>query len=294
MLNRALNSFLPHVYKGMIEMNAIVESEEAIVGTARAEMTTAFYNTFVLTADEYGIKMFEKIVGIVANPETEDLEFRRQRLLNRLSMGPPFTFRFLKNKLNETIGKGLWSAYIDFDNYAIYVESSSSNQNWFSEVQFTLNCIKPCNMVFINVPKTYANIDMSEVVSYSTTMWKYRMGSWRLGEYPFAIMGEGGVIKMSTTKSIQPALLNGTANFVHDEISYVLINNSLIIREFRARQVDNNVISVEYTVTPDMTDVITDIKLMRADGEVLTAAAVYVPVSQTVVSKHTITIKEGA
>lgn len=294
MFNRHLSSFVPHVYKDVVEMDSIIESEENIVDTVRSEMTTAFANTFVLTANAYGIKMFEKMLGIIADPVTEDLEFRRQRLLNRMSMSPPFTFRFLKQKLDETIGKGMWSSYIDFNNYTVYIESSSSNQNWYSEVEFTINRIKPCNMVFINVPKTYADIDVSEVVSYSTIMWKYRMGAWKLGEHPFAIMGEGGVIKMSTTKSIQPALLNETANFVHDEISYVLINNSLIIREFRARQVNNNVISVEYTVTPDMTDVITDIKLMRADGEVLTAAAVYVPVSQTVVSKHTITIKEGA
>lgn len=294
MFNRKLKSFVPTFYKGIVEMDDIMEAEENVVSIARAEMITAFSNTFVLTADIRGIEMFESMLSIIANPSTEDLEFRRQRVLNRLSMSPPFTFRFLKHKLNEIIGPDAYKAYIDFDNYTLYVESSATDQNWYSEIEFTINRIKPCNIVFINVPFTAASLNIEERISYGLFTWKYRLRSWKLGEHPFATTEEGGVIKMPEVKSIQPALLNDVANFVADDVASVLINDSIVITDFYAKNVSDNVLSIEYTITPQMASTVTDIKLRRADGTVITRVAVYVPVTQTIISKHIITVKEGA
>lgn len=294
MFNRPLSSFLPTVYDGIVEMDDIMSAEEHEMGIARRELYSAFSNTFVLTADESGVIMFEKMLNIIANPQIEDLEFRRQRLINRLSMSPPFTFRFLKQRLDEIIGEGGWKAYIDHDNYTLYVESSATNQSWYSEMEFTISRLKPCNMVFINVPFTAMGINLSEEISYTAMSWKYRLGSWRLGQNPFATIDGGGIVKMPGLKSVQPALLNGAASFVADDIAAVLINDSVKVSDFRLKQVDDNVVSIEYEVVPNMTNLITNIKLLRADDTVLTQSAVYVPVTQTVVSKHIITVKEGA
>lgn len=294
MFNRPLKSFLPTVYDGIVEMDEIMNAEEQEMDIARRELYSAFSNTFVLTADESGVIMFERMLGIVANLQTEDLEFRRQRLINRLSMRPPFTFRFLKNRLDEIIGEGGWKAYIDHQNYTLYIESSATNQSWYSEMEFTVNRLKPCNMVFINVPFTAKSVKLSEQISYTAMNWKYRLGSWRLGAHPFAIIDGGGIVKMPELKSIKPALLNSAASFVADDIAAVLINDSIKVSEFRLKQVEDNVVSIEYEVFPDMTNLVTDIKLIRADDTVLTQSAVYVPVTQTVVSKHIITVKEGA
>ena len=99
---------------------------------------------------------------------------------------------------------------------------------------------------------------------------------------------------MPGTKSIQTSLLNDTANFVASDIHSVLINNSIEITEFNVKEAEDNVVSVKYTITPDMTTLVTDVKLRRADGAVVTQASVYVPVTDTVISKHLITVKEGA
>lgn len=294
MFNRPLKSFLPSVYEGILEMNDILSVEERGMALSRREMYSAFSNTFVLTADESGVIIFEQMLNITANPQTEDLEFRRQRLINRLSMSPPFTFRFLEQKLNEIIGTGAWAAYIDFEKYTLYVESSATNQNWYSEMEFTINRLKPCNMVFINVPYTSKDINVSEEISYTKMNWKYRLGSWRLSQHPFSVQEEGGTIKMPELKSIQPALLSDTANFVAGDIAAVLINDAVKVSNFKLKQVSGNVVSIEYEVTPDKANLITDIKLLRADDTVLTQSAVYVPVTQTVISKHIITVKEGA
>ena len=292
MFNRHLDSFLPSVYKNIVEMEDIMNSEEAIMDIARREMASAFANTFILTSDESGVIMFEKMLNILANSQTEDLEFRRRRVLNRLSMSPSFTFNFLKQKLNEIIGVGLWTAYIDFNTYTLYVEASAVDQNWYSEVEFTVNRVKPCNMVFINVPRTAEAVKMSEEVSYTKMSWKYRLGSWRLGQHPFAAFEEGGVIKMPEIRSIHSNLLNDATVCVADNISAVLINDTVRIDDVVCRA-EGNVVYVEYTVTPDMVNIMTDIKLLSDDDRVLTQSSVYVPVTQSLLSKHTITIKEG-
>lgn len=293
MFNRALASFVPNAYKDIVEMDSIINSEEKMMSIARNEMLTAFSNAFVVTADEAGITEFERMLRILAKPQTEDLEFRRQRILNRMSMSPPFTFRFLKRKLDEIIGANSWDAHIDFNNYTLYVESSAVNQNWYSELEFTVNKIKPCNMVFTNVPRTAHGIRISEEISYEKKLWRYRLGSWKLGHSPFSEVAGGGIAKMSNIPSVQQALLNDAATFVSGDIASVLINDSIEISNFRTNQVSDNKVSIEYVVTPEMTNVITDIKLRKADNTVLTRSSVYVPVTELVVSKHIITVKEG-
>ena len=98
---------------------------------------------------------------------------------------------------------------------------------------------------------------------------------------------------MAEVNSIQKALLNDTANFVAGDIAYVLINDSIKITEFRTKQVTENVVTVEYELTEHMTDLMTNIKMMSADNKVLSQATVYVPVTQLVIGKHTLTVKEG-
>ena len=293
MFNRTLASFVPYMYKGFTEMDELMNSEEQLMSIARNEMFTTFSNTFVLTSNEEGVIMFERMLNIVANPLTEDLDFRKQRIINRLSMRSAYTFRFLKNQLNEMIGEGNWTGYIDFDNYALYIESGASNQSWYNEVSFTINRIKPCNMTFINVPYIAHKININEQVSYSGQLWRYRLGSWKLGEYPFATPDGGGIIKMAETSSIHSALLNGTATFIAEDIDHVIINDSINITEFRIKEAGDNVATVEYMVTPAMTNLVTNIKLVRADNTVLTESIVYVPIVDTAMCKHSITVKEG-
>ena len=99
---------------------------------------------------------------------------------------------------------------------------------------------------------------------------------------------------MPEMKSVQDALLNDTAEFVADDIASVLINDSIAITNFETKSVTGNQLTMEYEVTPSMTSLITNIKLLRADDEILTESDVYVPVSETVLSKHIIRVKEGA
>ena len=82
MYDRLLGSFVPHIYKDVTEMDAIIDAEQRQLSSAQTEASQAFANTFVLTANYEGIEMFEMMLGIIADPTTESMEFllpRRSR-----------------------------------------------------------------------------------------------------------------------------------------------------------------------------------------------------------------------
>lgn len=318
MYDRLLGSFVPRIYKDVTEMDAIIDAEQRQLSSAQTEASQAFANTFVLTANYEGIEMFEMMLGIIADPTTESMEFRRQRVLNRITLAPPFTFRFLKKRLDDIIGKGAWNAHVDFNNYTLYVESSALNQNWYQELEFTINQIKPCNIIFTNVPLTALLIAINEEISYRTIQWNYLLGQWRLGAFPFATisgsqvlewyyklgswaLGEkpfaltegGAIIKMADKASITDKLLHDTAGFVLSDIKAVLINDSVKITSFRVSHAIGSVVTLEYEVTPAQVEEVTNIKLLDGDDNVLSNSNVWVPVPQTILGKHTIRIKEG-
>ena len=274
-------------------MESLISSEDSILDNAEAAKKNLENNQFVLTANEYGIEQYENMLGIIPNPATETLQFRRDRIINRSSMTLPFTFRFLKKKLDEIIGVGKWKAYIDFSTYTLYVESSANNQMWFEEIIITMSNIKPANIVFINQPLITQGLVISEEISYSTMEYNYVLGvSWVLGAKPFRSYIDKGAIKLSNVSSLQSSLFNDVANFTASDIASVLLNDSVVISSFVTKQASANLADIEYDVLASQVQSITNIKLKNSSGEVLSEAVVYVPLLEDVLMKHTITVKE--
>lgn len=293
MYDRLLSSFVPHIYKDVIEMDAIVDAEQKQLSSAQTAASQAFANTFVLTANYEGIEMFEMMLEIIADPTTESIEFRKQRVLNRIALAPPFTFRFLKKKLDDIIGKGLWNAYVDFNNYTLYVESFVVNQQWFNELHITINRIKPCNLVFINKPLIAADIIANETIVSSVKHYNYILRQWRLGQKPFASIDAEGVIKLPNVKSINPNLLTDVATFSATDIVAVRLNGNVKLSDFVTKAGQGTATVIEYEVKPAQAREITQIELLGVGDRVLTSSTVYIPVIEAVICKHTINFKEG-
>ena len=291
--SRKASSYVPQIYKGFTEMEDLIAVEDNILDAAENEKKNLEDNQYVLTANEYGIEQYEDVLDIIPNPAVETLQFRRNRIINRLSMTPPFTFRFLKKKLDEIIGVGKWKAYIDFSTYTLYVESSANNQIWFEEILITMTNLKPANIVFINQPLITQGLVMSEEISYSTMQYNYVLGvSWVLGALPFLSYIDKGAIKLSNVSSLKDDLFQDVATFTASDIATVLLNDSLSISNFVTKQASANIVDIEYNVLASQIETITNIKLKNSSGDVLSEAVVYVPLLEDVLIKHTITVKE--
>ena len=291
-LDADLLALLPPWYREVLDYQELCRTETAQFEALADEIIGVADNFFFQTMDEGAVSMWEQVFQIVPNPSTESLDFRRARVLNRITTRPPYTLGFLYQKLDELIGPGEWTVTVDYPNYTLYIESAAQNQNYATELAFTINRIKPAHIVWINSPFVRTGLLLSETISSAQRTYNYKLGSWELGLLPFATDGPEGVIKMPETPSIRQALLTGVANFVSGDVASARVNGTISIADL-TKSVEGAELTVTYIMRPSQTTEITALELLDGEGNVLTSSTVYIPVTTNVVMKHIIPVAEG-
>lgn len=288
-LDTDLLRYLPPWFRRILDFQEICKTESAQMEALAAAIHGVADNFFFQTMDEGAVSTWEKIFGIVPNPQTETLDFRRQRVLNRVSMQPPFTLGFLYQKLDQIIGKGKYEVHVDYPNYTLYILSSAENQSYATEVSYTVGRIKPAHMVFINQPFVANKLTLGEAVALSALVWQYRLGSWGLGLTPFVLTEDKEVVVVPSNASVQQELLEDAAKAIPPNVASARINGSIVISSLDRTTV-GNVAQVQYTVTAEQTSLVTQIELLDSDGNVLTTSPVYVPVTEPAIFTHKIQV----
>ena len=249
---RLLKKYLPSLYRENKEMEGLMNAEQPIYDEAETDAKFAFSRQFVVTADEKGIEQYEKILGIMPT-DTDSLEFRKRRVITRLSTTPPYTLNYLKQQLTTIFGAGNFNAWVDYGKRELYVDSFINNISLFFELETFIAKVKPANMIYIyrslvlpkvGVSSRYLagwgkwnyrldgtwNLGAKPFYSDDTTEeWNYRLdGTWNLGAKPFATyyLGE---IKMNNQSSITPFTLNYSASKLKEIITKVVINNTITV-----------------------------------------------------------------
>lgn len=277
------------------EFNAIytaLNKEFQLLQESREKVLDQF---FIDTMCEESILRMEKMLNILPDPTKETLEFRRDRVKNRFLITPPFSVRYLRNQLDSAIGAGNYTLTVDNQNYTIYLESSAINQNWYEEIMFTINKVKPCNMIFTNKPSISDSINICEQIEKSDLQYNYVLGSWKLGDFPVANSVNTKNIKGVEQMSLTKELLDKLAVYVAEQTKKVLINDNVVISTFSMCEVKEQNVTIEYIINSESIQgkEITNIKLLDSGNTVLTDTNVYVPVTTDTLVKHTIKIKEG-
>jgi hypothetical protein len=290
-----MKRYFPRFYDGYVEIDAIIDTEDKAFEEIGVNFRRAINNQFIKLADETGISAYEVLFDVIADPSTETLEERRDRLLNRVSVIPYYTTIFLRNRLDSLIGAGLYNLIIDYDNYTLYLESAAKNQLYYNEIAVLMSNIKPCNIVFINMPLVSQQIFVSEQVNVSKLTYNYVLGGqWKLGEKPFVSYEDKGIIKGRSTNSMSSLMEAKYRQFTLSEITSVLINNTIRITTFLTKEEVNGEAIIEYIVPQQEQNIeVTNIKLLDKDGLICFESPVYVPVYEDTIMKHNIIIKEG-
>lgn len=168
----------------------IANTEAEELEQAQKAVDKLLADQFIETACKETILRRERELGIQYDPETETLEFRRKRLINRYSTKPPFTLRFLQQQLDDLVGRGRTNVAVDVQNFILTVEAAITDANVFKEVEHTVNVIKPANLVYQQRTALIETIGLDEKISRQDVTWNYKLdGSWKLGEKPFATLG---------------------------------------------------------------------------------------------------------
>lgn len=284
--------YYPHWFRRILDFQALCHTEGEELRFLSEAMEQIHKNLFVQTMDEATCAQWEDILRIARTPG-EDLEFRRLRVLNRLSLRPPFTMIFLKEKLDLIFGPGNYVVEVDYPNFTLCIEASVNDSQYFSEVSALLGIVKPCHIVYVSRPRIDASLLVSERTSRVEITYNYIQGLWRLGEKPFVSVLEQEVLKMESTPSIRPEFLHQAAAFTAQDPAFARVNGSILIDRL-TRVVSGNIGSVIYSVSRSQAETIEQVELLDKDGAVLTAAQVHLPVlEETIALRHSFQVKEG-
>lgn len=309
-----LCKLLPPWYREVLDYQALCQAEQPVFQDIKAQIRAVLDNFFPQTMDVSAVEQWEEMLNIRANPDAETLDFRRQRIINRISTRPPFTLPFLYNKLDELVGKGVWSVSIDYPGYTIYIERTARSMNYTLELEWTINHIKPAHMAYVSRPYIDAVVAVAERVSYIPVGWNYRLGSWKLGELPFSndhstqynyklgtwVLGdqpfvsrEGEVVaKPESTPSVKPPMLADAAEAIMQNVFAVRVNGSSVITALQ-KSVAGSQVQIIAAASQSIADVITKEELLDGLGNVLSSADVYIPVTSAVQLIYRITVREG-
>lgn len=290
-----LKRYVPTVYNNIQEMDNIISTEQEEIDTLYNEMKLAYNRQSVINADEKGIALYEAILNINSDSTTESLEFRKQKVILQLTTAPPFSFNFLLQQLDKIAGRGNYKAWVDFNNYTLYIQSETSNKLWFNELSVLLARIKPANILYIYIGYNKTNIGIKSETLYKISEWKYKLnGTWKLGQYAFYVDGEETKMGVNSVKDL---LLNDVANYVKSIVDNVYINNSEVCSSdnFTVFQVEGNILSIEFIypqVEKSAVKEITNLKIRDISNNVLVDKDLYIGVSESVTVKLDINVLE--
>lgn len=137
---------LPPVLHDVIEIKAISGAEEKLLESIWQATYQAIDNNFVNTADDNGLKRFEKILKLKV-PETDTLETRRLRILARLQEQAPYTWKVLQNILDSLLGKGSYTLERNVATKTLTVKLELTIKRQFDILVETLERIVPMDMI---------------------------------------------------------------------------------------------------------------------------------------------------
>ena len=121
------------IYENNVNMLAVYDAQCSELDDYDAKLQQAFFNDFVLSCNEEGIKQFENIFNILAD-ETDTLDYRKQRIIDKFSNKLPYTKFTLYDILNKNFGEENVDTQIVYNDYDIKIGIENVSETEISRV----------------------------------------------------------------------------------------------------------------------------------------------------------------
>lgn len=115
-----LIKYMPPFLKEVREFKEIFGTEDIQIEKLNNQINSMLREVIVKTAEDYGLRRYEKIYGITRPAET--LEARRMAILLKMNNRVAYTYKWLIQTLNEAIGAENYKITTDFNNYKMNIE----------------------------------------------------------------------------------------------------------------------------------------------------------------------------
>lgn len=173
--NTNLINYYPQFLKNIKEFNVINDIENREIDYLKKNIQLILKEIIVNTAEDYGLDRYEKIYGI--SKTTTDIEQRRQKILYKMNDRLPYSFNWLKRKLNGLVGEENYEIFIDYNKYVLnikinkkYLETAKLLKNGLREqipanmiLDIETNQTESCNSYIGGIVRTGDFIEICEV-----------------------------------------------------------------------------------------------------------------------------------
>jgi len=261
------SEYVPDVYKDVKEMDELVKAQDHNWDILISLVDKEYARFYIQTSDEIGVERFERVMKITADPSIETLEFRKERLLARSNSTLPYTTIWLRNYLNAVLGETNYELDVDYDDLIITLYGFLLDYSWSREVANTIRDIKPCDVVFINIPTLIENIEFQKWLDENT--WNSDIWNDENIWNEFNIIPKNELpnyVKLPEGHQNTQTILN--------ELGNIRLNNETTINELGI-SVQSGTIYVEFLVPEDI-KLLTYVEVLDKKGVTLLYTPCYI------------------
>ncbi|WP_018306451.1 putative phage tail protein [Desulfitobacterium hafniense] len=187
-MSKSIREYWPQLFDNILDFQLLADAVDTEIQSLGETVDQQLADQFVLTSGYEAVKRRERMLGIQADPTNETLDFRKKRIINRYSTKPPFTIRYLQDRLDFLVGEEKAIVSADGQDFLLFVETAIENAALFKEVERTIKTIKPANLIYNQQTALGDHISLEEHIRFRTLERQTRLGStWRVGMTPFAV-----------------------------------------------------------------------------------------------------------
>lgn len=148
-----LIDYMPQYLKDVREFQEIFKSEDNQLNCMNTLITQMLTEVIVNSADSYGLERYEKIYNI--SNISKNIEERRFNILSKMNDRLPFTLNWLRNKLENLVGKNNYRIKVQYDEYSITIDVAMIFEDIANTLNISLREQLPANLkITVNLFQT--------------------------------------------------------------------------------------------------------------------------------------------
>lgn len=103
---------LPDYFKPVLEYIQIMQAHGYALDQLDNNIKSIYDNFYIQTADTETLQYYEKLLGIIPSPN-DSLSYRKDKVIQQLSLVPQFDINWLITKLNSLYGENGYTLTVD-------------------------------------------------------------------------------------------------------------------------------------------------------------------------------------